>query len=441
MEPLHASSDPLRAERAFAHPLSEALWQRAQRIIPAGTQTFSKGPNQIAPGVAPKYLVRGEGSHVWDVDGHEYLDYTMGLLPVVLGYGDPAVNEAIERQLRDGPTFSLMHPLEVEVSELIVELIPCAEMVRFGKNGSDATGAAVRVARAFTGRDVIVCCGYHGWQDWFIGTTTRSRGVPRAVAELTKTFVYNDLESLRRVLSANTGKVAAVIMEPVTFTAPEEGFLEGVRDLTHEHGALLVFDEIITGFRFALGGAQELFAVTPDLSTFGKAVANGLPLSGIAGRADVMREFEDVFFSFTFGGETLSLAAARATIGELRRRNGPAYLASIGERLQTGVRESIARHRLDGEVDCPGLPIWTTLAFGGPDPYGWKTLFQQECLKRGILFMSNHNTSLAHSSEDIDQTLSVYDEVFAILADAVERDAVDEILEAERIEPVFRSYQ
>jgi glutamate-1-semialdehyde aminotransferase len=435
-----SSSNPLRSP-APANPVSEALWERACKVIPAGTQTFSKAPNQVAPGVAPKYLVRGLGSRVWDADGHEYLDLTMGLLPVVLGYGDPAVNEAVERQLRDGPTFSLMHPLEVEVSEFLVELIPCAEMIRFGKNGSDATSAAVRLARAYTGRDVIVCCGYHGWQDWYVGTTTRSSGVPKAVAELTKTFGYNDLDSLRQRLEENAGKVAAVIMEPVTFKPPEEGFLEGVRDLAHSHGALLVFDEIITGFRFSLGGAQELFGVVPDLSTFGKAVANGFPLSGIAGPAEIMRKLEDVFFSFTFGGETLSLAAAKATIGELRRRSGPGYLASIGERLQNGVRGLIARHGLAAEIDCPGLPVWTCLSFGGPDPYGWKTLFQQECVKRGLLFISNHNTSLSHVPDDIEWTLQVYDQAFGILAEAVEDNAVERMLEGPRIEPIFRRYE
>src|SRR2546422_4445450 len=282
---------------------SREYFARARKVIPSCTQTFSKGPTQFVQGVAPNFLERGRGSHVWDVDGNEYVDYVMALCPIVLGYDDPDVIAAVQRQLADGVTFSLAHPLEVEVAEALAKIVPCAEMVRFGKNGSDATAGAVRVARAYTGRDLVVCCGYHGWQDWFIGTTTRDRGVPGAVKALTKTFQYNDLKSLDRVLTEHRGQVAVVIMEPVIFQEPAPGFLEGVRDLTHRHGALLVFDEIVTGFRFGLGGAQEYFGVTPDLACFGKGMANGLPISAIVGRADVMKLFEEVFFSFTFGGE------------------------------------------------------------------------------------------------------------------------------------------
>ena len=422
------------------HPHSEELWSRAQELIPAGTQTFSKGPSQVAPGTAPKYLQRGQGSHVWDVDGHEYIDFTMGLLPIILGYAHPRVNEAVERQLREGSTFSLMHPLEVELAEMLVELIPCAEMVRYGKNGSDATAAAVRVARHHTGRDVIACCGYHGWQDWYIGSTTRNGGVPKAVQELTKPFTYNDAGSLREIFAANPDRVAAVILEPMTFEQPAPGFLEEVRDIAHDNGALLVFDEIITGFRFAPGGAQELFGVTPDLSTFGKAVANGFPLSGVAGRAEIMRGFEEVFFSGTFGGETLSLAAAKATLDELREKDGPAYLTQIGARLKDGATELIERHGLEAHVSCPGLPVWTCMAFTGTDPMGAKTVFQQECIKRGILFMANHNLSLSHTPEDIDETLEAYDAALGTLAAAIESDDIDGVLEGPRVQPVFRSY-
>ncbi len=424
--------------RSSPHSPAQIWWERARQVIPAGTQTFSKGPDQLAPGFGPKFLVRGQGSRVWDVDGNEYVDLTMGLLPLILGYSHPLVDEAVRRQLSDGSTFSLMHPLEVEVAETICEIVPCAEMVRFAKNGSDATAGAVRLARAATGREIVACCGYHGSHDWYIGTTSRNLGVPRAVASLTKPFRYNEIESLEGVFNAHPGQVAAVILEPITFEEPKGRFLQEVRDLTHRHGAVLIFDEIVTGFRFELGGAQQRFDVVPDLSTFGKAVANGLPLSGIAGRRELMELFDTVFFSFTFAGEVLSLAAAKATIAELRETGGPRYLEDLGRQLQDGVRELIRTHSLEAEISCPGLPSWTCLAFHGDDPNGVKTLIQQECLRRGVLFMANHNLSTAHSTHDIDAVLAAYDAAFGLVAGALADDGLDDVLVAERVQPVFR---
>src|SRR5437016_1080385 len=263
------------ADRSLAK--SREYFARASKVIPSCTQTFSKGHTQFVQGVAPIFLERGRGSHVWDVDGNEYIDYVMALCPIVLGYDDPDVVAAVQRQLADGVTFSLAHPLEVEVAEALAKIVPCAEMVRFGKNGSDATSGSVRAARAYTGRDVIACCGYHGWQDWYIGTTTRRRGVPEAVCELTRTFTYNDLGSLERIFAEHRGRVAAVILEPVGVVEPEREFLQRVASVTHANGAVLIFDEIVTGFRLALGGAQERFGVTPDLAFLGQAMAIGYP--------------------------------------------------------------------------------------------------------------------------------------------------------------------
>src|SRR6058998_3374788 len=205
---------------------SREYFTRARHVIPSCTQTFSKGPTQFVQGVAPIFLQRGQGSHVWDVDGNEYIDYPMALGPIVLGHDDPDVTAAVRAQLGDGVAFSLPHPLEVEVSELLTQVVPCAEMVRFGKNGSDATAGAVRVARAYTGREVIACCGYHGWQDWYIGTTTRHGGVPDSVRALTASFVYNQMETLAEVFDRHPGRVAAVILEPIGVVFPELGFLE-----------------------------------------------------------------------------------------------------------------------------------------------------------------------------------------------------------------------
>jgi glutamate-1-semialdehyde aminotransferase len=420
---------------------SENLWKRAIDLIPAGTQTLSKGPTQYVDGLAPKYLQRGKGCHVWDVDGNEYIDYTMALLPVILGYSFDATNEAIRRQLEEGITFTLMHPLEVALSELLVEVIPCAEMVRFGKNGSDATSAAVRLARACTGRDRVVCCGYHGWQDWYIGTTSRAKGVPATVRDLTSTFQYNRIETLEDALEGSHGEVACVIMEPFGMEEPVGDFLCEVRDLTHRHGALLIFDEIITGFRLALGGAQEYFGVVPDLATFGKGMANGMPISAVVGRREFMRAFEEVFFSFTFGGEALSLAAAISTIDVIRREDVIGHLWRQGAKLRDGYNEMAARTELAGVTVCKGLPPVNYPLFF--DSHGFssleiKSLFQQECIRRGILFSGRHNLSYSHADEDIEQTLSVYREAMDVLKRALEAGSVRHDIRGGVVRPVFR---
>ncbi|MCS6802855.1 MAG: aminotransferase class III-fold pyridoxal phosphate-dependent enzyme [Chloroflexota bacterium] len=432
-------SAALPASRSIAR--STALKARAARRIPTLAQTFSKAPSQFVQGVAPVYLERGAGSHVWDVDGNEYIDYPMALGPVILGHNEPAVTAAAIAQLERGIAFSLPHPLELELSELLCELIPCAEMVRFGKNGSDVTSGAVRAARAYTGRDLIACCGYHGWQDWFIGTTTRSRGVPRAVRELTKPFAYNDLDSLERIFAAYPGEVAAVIMEPVGVVEPAPGFLEAVRDLAHRHGALLIFDEVVTGFRLDLGGAQARYGVTPDLACFGKAMGNGFPIAAVVGRADVMAIFDEIFFSFTFGGDALSLAAAVATIRVLQREPVIPHLWKQGARLKEGYNQIAAELGLTRYTECVGLPPRTVITFRddhGAESLVFKTLFQQECLKRGILFSGSQNLCYRHSDDDIAVTLAVYRTALEILADAIAAGDVLSRLEGPVVEPVFR---
>ncbi len=415
---------------------------RARQVIPSCTQTFSKGPTQFVQEVAPLFLEHGRGSHVWDVDGNEYVDYIMALGPIVLGYDDPDVIAAVQRQLADGVTFSLAHPLEVEVAETLAKIVPCAEMVRFGKNGSDATSGAVRAARAYTRRDVIACCGYHGWQDWYIGTTTRRRGVPVAVCELTRTFAYNDLGSLERLFAEHPGRIAAVIMEPVGVVEPEGDFLQRVATLTHANGAVLVFDEIVTGFRLALGGAQERFGVTPDLACLGKAMANGFPLSAVVGRRKIMEVFDEIFFSFTFGGETLSLAAARATIAKLREKNVIEHLWRQGATLQNGY-DALARELgLADRTACIGFPPRTVLVFkdsAGVDSLEMKSLFQQEMIKRGILTAGGFSLCWAHSDDDVCRTLEACRDALAVLARAVAEDRVEAALEGPVIQPVFRS--
>jgi len=433
--------DPPVAPRDIRLERSWALKSRAEALIPSGTQTFSKGPTQFVQGVAPVFLARGQGSHVWDVDGNEFIDYPMGLGPVILGHGYPVVVEAVARHLREGMAFSLPHPLELELAELLAHVVPCAEMVRFAKNGSDATTGAVRVARAYTGRDVVACCGYHGWHDWYVSTTTRKSGVPVAVAELTVPFAYDDLTSLERIFAEHPGQVAAVIMEPVGVVPPSPRFLRDVRDLTHRHGAVLIFDEIVTGFRLALGGAQEYFGVVPDLACLGKAMANGFPLSAVVGARDIMKLFDEVFFSFTFGGETLSLVASVATITELREKNVIGHLWEKGRQLKDGYNVLARQFGLEQYTECVGFPPRTVVTFrdaAGGDPLILKSLFQQECLLRGVLFGGGHNVCYSHDDADVHHTLRVYRTALEILADAVRAGDVAPRLKGAPVEPVFR---
>jgi len=420
---------------------SYQLFDSARKLIPSCTQTFSKGYTQFPFGVSPIFLEKGEGSHVWDVDGNEYIDYAMALGPVILGHAYPVVNEAISAQLRNGTIYSLPHRLEVELAEVLTEIIPCAEMVRFGKNGSDATSGAVRAARAYTGRDKIACCGYHGWQDWYIGTTTRNKGVPKSVQSLTLTFEYNDIESLKNLFGQNKGDIAAVILEPIGIIEPEDGFLQKVKELTHENGSILIFDEIVTGFRLALGGAQEYFNVIPDLACFGKAMANGMPISAVVGKREIMEVFDEIFFSFTFGGEVLSLAASITTIKEFKQKRVIEHLWKKGKKLKEGYNALTKVHKLENYTECIGLPPRTVITFKdalGIDSLELKTLLQQEAIKRGVLCGGSHNICYSHSSEDIERTLQVYDEALQIMAGAIAKRDIKKFIQGDIVKPVFR---
>ncbi|MFC1874301.1 aminotransferase class III-fold pyridoxal phosphate-dependent enzyme [Chloroflexota bacterium] len=420
---------------------SKSYWEQAEKVIPAGTQTFSKGPTQYVQGVAPIYLARGKGSHVFDVDGNEYIDYPLALGPVTLGYAYPAVDEAIIRQLQDGITFSLMHPLEVELSDLLVGVTPCAEMVRFAKNGSDATTGAVRLARAYTSRDKVACCGYHGWHDWYVATTSMNRGVPKATRDLTLTFQYNNIGSLHRLFKENRDEIAGVIMEPVSIAEPRDNYLEEVKELTHRNGAVLIFDEIVTGFRLALGGAQEHYRVIPDLSTLGKGMANGMPISALAGREEIMRLLAEVFFSFTFGGETLSLVAAAATVDEMKHKPVIEHFWRQGKKLKEGYNALAREFGLEKQTFCEGLDAHAAIRFidsQGTDSLEMKSLFQQEVIKRGILFNGVHNICFSHSDDDISHTLEAYRDAMTSLKQAIKENNIDKYLEGTEIRPVFR---
>ncbi len=421
---------------------SGELLARGSALIPGASQTLSKGPTQWVQGVAPNYVERAQGAHVWDVDGNRYLDFPMALGPILLGHCHPAVQEAIVRQLRDGIVFTLPHPLEVEVAERIVELVPGAERVRFAKSGSDATSAAVRLARARTGRERVIVTGYHGWHDWYIGSTARHLGVPEAVRSLVHAVPFGDLQALERAFARWPAQVACVVCEPVGMLEPAPALLRQIVDLAHRHGALAVFDEVITGFRLAPGGAQEHFGVRADLVCFGKALGNGMPLSALAGPAEPMDGLRDVFFSGTHGGETLSLAAARATLDVLAGEPVHEHLWRLGRRLQRGVAGAIERHGLSDWVTCSGAAPWTLVGVREPDPDGVtlpaKSLLQQEMLRRGVLFNGSNFISYAHTDADVDTAVEAYGAAFEVLAAALP-DGLDERLEGPPLTPPFRA--
>ena len=416
------------------------LLRRAEAAVPGQAQTFSKSWTQYPRGVAPVFAERADGGYVWDVDGRRYIDWPMALGPLLLGHNHPGVNQAVRERLSDGVAFSLPTRIELELAERLIAWFPFAERVRFGKNGSDATSGAVRAARAFTGRDIVLCCGYHGWQDWFIGSTTRNVGVPKAVADLTKPFPFNDTPALEDLLADHAGKVAAIIMEPMGVVEPAEGYLEAVRELATKHGAVLVFDECWTGFRIHLQGAYGRFGVAPDLACFGKAMGNGFPISAVLGRADIMDVFEEAFFSFTFGGDLLGMTAANATLDVLEAEPVLERVDALGVALIDGMREQIERHGLANNVAVVGYPARHVIEFrdDGCDGLLLKSVFQQEGLLRGILAAAWHAPSYAHSDQDVAETLTVYDQSFAAIAQGIAEGNLETLLLGRQVEPVFR---
>jgi len=299
----------------------------------------------------------------------------------------------------------------------------------------------VRIARAHTGRDRVAVCGYHGWQDWYIGATTRNKGIPRAVGELTHKFPYNDLDALHQLLSAHPGEFAAVMMEAMNVEEPKPGYLEGVRELAHKHGALFILDEIITGFRFHLGGAQTLFGVTPDLAAFGKSMGNGFPIAAVVGKAEYMHQMEEIFFSSTFGGEAVSLAASRATIHKMQREPVHATLDRLGQQIMDATRANIARASLTDAVGIAGKPSWSLMQFHDtPRATAWeiKSLYLQELLARGILSAGSHNLCYAHTAADLAQLDAAQRDAFGLVREALDRGDIAQRLSGPAIQPIFK---
>ncbi len=410
---------------------SNIIYKKAVKIIPYGSQTYSKGIKAFSDGASPKFLAKGKGCQVWDVDGNKYIDYVMACQPLILGYADPDVNKAVTKQLKLGSTFSISNELELEVSELMIKHIPGAEAVRFGKNGADATSIAVRMSRAITKRDHIAFCGYHGWHDWFVGTTDLNAGIPKFNEQLAHSFSYNDIDSLERIFKKYKNKIACVIMEPITVAGPKSGingstkwkdfnskknFLIDVKKICRKNGALLVFDEVVTGFRYDMGGAQKMFNIIPDLSCFAKAMSNGIPVSAITGKKEYMKFLETTFFSFTYGGDCVGLAAAKACINKLDKKNVIDHLYKVGKRLKDGMNELINLYELDEILECSGYPCRTVMTIKNYKKYKKpliiKSLIQQELMIKGVLWSQYHSISFSHKNSHIDHTLNAFEDSF-----------------------------
>ncbi len=414
---------------------------RAERTIPLGSQTFSKSHIQLPQGKAPYFVTHGDGGRICDVDGNRYVDLSCGLLAVLLGYRDPDVDQAIRRQLHSGISYSLASELEGQLAERLVEIIPCAEQVRFGKNGSDATSASIRVARAATRRDRIAICGYHGWQDWYIGATSRNKGVPKSVQELTTPFPYNDLDALYTLFKVHPGEFAAVIMEPMSVEEPAPDYLATVAELVHKQDAVLIFDEIVTGFRYALGGAQDYFGVTPDLAVFGKGMGNGMPISAIVGRADLMGQMEEIFFSATFGGESLSLAASISVIEKIRREPVIPSLWKNGQKLASSVSELIKRFGLGEVIRLRGKAPWKVMVFedhATAHKEAIRTLWMCEMIKHGVFTLGSHNICYAHNDDDLAIVSTAWEKALTVIREELDSGDLERNLPCPAIEPVFR---
>ncbi|MEQ1607427.1 MAG: glutamate-1-semialdehyde 2,1-aminomutase [Hyphomonadaceae bacterium] len=430
---------------------SERLRAKAHRMIPGGGHTYAKGDDQY-PVRSPSHIVRGAGCRVWDADGNEYIEYGMGNRAVTLGHAYPSVIEAAKRQLDLGVNFSRPASIEVEAAEKFLSIITNAEMVKFSKDGSDATSGAVKIARAYTGRDLIAICGdqpFFAVDDWFIGSTAMHGGITKATRSQTVKFRYNDIESVKALLAQHPGQIAGFILEPTRIDPPKDNFLHELKRIAHENGALLILDEMITGFRWHLGGAQALYGVDPDLSTWGKALANGFSVSALAGKREYMKlgdldqtDRQRVFLlSTTHGGETHALAAAIATMDVYKSEPVIEHLHRVGARLREGMTAAIRSHGLEKHVSVMGVDcnlLFGTLDGDGNPSQSFRTLFLQETIARGVI-MPSLVVSYSHQNADIDQTVDAIDGALEIYARAL-ADGVGKHLVGRPSIPVYRTW-
>jgi len=429
---------------------SKTLRQKIHDLIPGGAHTYAKGDDQY-PENAPTVLVRGKGSHVWDVDGNEYIEYGMGLRSVTLGHANDRVVNAASRQMLLGTNFNRPVMVEIEAAEKLLSLIEGAEMVKFAKNGSDVTTAAIKLARAYTGRDMVGVCADHPFfsvDDWFIGGTAMSAGIPQVVQDLTVKFNYNDIDSVQALFARYPNQIACLIMEAETAVPPTDNFLHETKRICHENGALLIFDEIITGFRWHLNGAQKLHNIVPDLSTFGKAMGNGFAIAALVGKKEIMEigglqhDKERVFLlSTTFGAETHALAASLETMKIYEEEDVIGHLYRQGERLTNGINQAIKANNVEEHFGLIGKPcnlVYYTLDQNCERSQPFRTLFLQETIKRGLI-MPSLVVSYSHNDEDVDRTVAAISDALAVYRQALDN-GIDNYLVGHSVQPVFRKY-
>ena len=414
--------------------------RKAEKLIPALSQTFSKAPYSFVQGEYPVYLKSGKGSHVFDVDGNEFIDYVLALGPITLGYSYPAVNTAIKNQLKDGISFSMPHYLEVKLSEKLADIIPGTDMVKFTKTGSDAGTAAIRAARAITKKDKILYYGTGGvWHDWFTVITSRNQGIPKFNEHLISKFEYNDLELLKERFDNWKDEVAAIYMEPMIFDHPKKDFLKNVKRLAHKNNTVLIFDEVVTGFRYANGGASEYLGVEADIAVWGKGIGNGMPLGAITGKSEYMKIFNDVFYSTSYAGEALSLAAGIAVINEIQTKPVIEHLWRMGEKLHKGFNEISEKLELNFKME--GIPVRGSIVCydeNGEPSNILKSILFQELIRKGIMFGPGAIfVSYSHNLKDINQTLRKCDEVMKFIKKEISTKDPNRILKGSQMRKVM----
>jgi glutamate-1-semialdehyde 2,1-aminomutase len=417
------------------------MYERAKALIPGGTQLLSKRPEMLLPEQWPGYYSKARGAEVWDLDGRNYIDMISGGIgSCVLGYADPDVDAAVHAAIEAGSMSNLNCPEEVDLAELLIELHPWAEMVRYGRCGGEALAIAIRIARAKTGRDTIAFCGYHGWHDWYLAANLshddalqghllpglEAAGVPRGLAGTALPFRYNKIDELEAIVVAHRGDLAAIIMEPVRNYQPEPGFLERVKELAEGMGAVLIFDEVTSGWRSNTGGAHLLYGVSPHMAVFAKAMSNGYPMAAVIGTEGVMQAAQNSFISSTYWTEKIGPAAALATIRKHRQCNVPQHLAQIGEAVRSAWSTAAMENGLS--ITLTGIPALSFFSFDYPNRQAIRTLFTQMMLERGFLATNAIYPTYAHTQEHVDAFVEALNEVFNLLSDAIKKDEVEKLL-------------
>jgi glutamate-1-semialdehyde 2,1-aminomutase len=421
---------------------------RARAVIPGGAHCHAKADSEY-PLLSPGFLARGQGCHVWDVDGNEYIEFASGNRSVSLGHAFEPVIAAVRAELEQGVNFTRPTPIEVVAAECLLDLVPASDMVKFCKNGSDATSAAIRLARAATGRDLVACCQDHPFfssDDWFITTTPMRDGIPNQVRDWTLGFAYNDPRGLQQLFADHPNQVAAVILEPARYDEPRDDYLAEVRRICDAHGTVLIFDEMITGFRWDIGGGQAAYGVAPDLSCWGKAMANGFSVSALSGRRGLMelggltdgppRVF---LLSTTHGAEPHALAAAIATMRVYRDQPVIETLDARGRRLRDGCQRAIRDRGLERHFEIIGRPCclnYVTRDAEGQVSPRMRALFLQETIRRGIL-ASSLVVNFSHADADIDRTVEAIDGALNVYRRALDSDPL-EFLVGPPPTPIYR---